>query len=98
MNRIESIPFANALAVVGAGAFLLCLLLAVLVPDAFLAVLGSWFHGTLPAGPAGAVGVTAGGVGLGLVSVTASAWAFGLALAAVYNRFGRADRPTTPLG
>jgi multisubunit Na+/H+ antiporter MnhB subunit len=87
MTGIRSISFANALALVSVGAYFLCLVLAAAAPDLFAAIVESWFHGTLPGLGTGAR-VTAGGMLLGVFTVGVSAWVFGLALAAVYNRLG----------
>ncbi len=93
MTRIQTVSFANALAMVSVGAYLLCVLLAAAAPDLFATILSSWFHGML-AGTGGGVRVTAAGILLGLLTVAASAWLFGLALAAVYNRLLRSRGET----
>jgi hypothetical protein len=93
MIRIQTVSFANALALVSVGAYLLCLLLAAAVPDLFAAILLSWFHGTV-AGTGAGVRVTAAGMLLGLLTVAAFAWLFGLALAALYNRLVRSRGET----
>ncbi len=96
MTRIRRVPFANALALVSVGAYLLCLFLAAAAPNLFAAILESWFHGTVP-GVGSGVRVTGGGVLLGFLTVAISAWVVGLALAAAYNRLG-GDRPAGKAG
>ncbi len=83
--KLQTKTLANSLAVLGGGYYLLCLLAAVLVPDLYKLVAGSWMHGIdtakiwreSPLDPTNMV--------VGFVTFTISAWVTGYLLAYVYN-------------
>ncbi len=83
---IKVLPFATALAAVMAAFYLLCALLALLVPDFLLALFQSWFHGLDLAklAPDGAL-VTLPRFIIGLVSLTLVTWFFAAGWATLYN-------------
>lgn len=77
---------ANALAIVGAVWYVLCVLWVMISKSSYMGVIGSWFHGVdfnaLPQ-----VTLTANSALLGLVSFVAFAWISGYFFAVVYNKF-----------
>lgn len=82
-------PFANSLAGIAAGFFVLCRILVSVAPALFASIAQSWFHGLVVA-PSPWPGMTAGDFVLGFVSVTVVAWLVAFAWATLYNRLAPA--------
>lgn len=85
---MKEVPFANALAVVSAGAYALCALLFLSAPQAILGLFQSWFHG-IDLLSLGTRSVTLNGFIFGLISLVVVAWVFGYAWAWVYNKLAK---------
>ncbi|MBI4317845.1 MAG: hypothetical protein HY675_05095 [Chloroflexi bacterium] len=85
---IRIVPFATALAAISAVCYLIGVVIALAAPGAFMALMEAWSLLNL----AGLVAlVTLPGFIVGLVTVTAGAWLFGAAFAAIYNLLTQAD-------
>ncbi|MBI3559392.1 hypothetical protein HY085_03255 [Candidatus Gottesmanbacteria bacterium] len=67
---------ANSLAVTTAILYVSCVILVLLVPDLYISVMQSWFHG-LDLSKIVSVNVTAGSFFTGLITITGAAWATG---------------------
>lgn len=85
---LRIVPFATALAAISAVCYLIGVLIALVAPGAFMALMQSWFLVNLAG--LGAL-VTVPGFIVGLVTITAGAWLFGAALAALYNLLSQAE-------
>jgi hypothetical protein len=77
---------ANALAIVGGGWYVLCVLWVLVSRNSYMGILGTWFHGVdynaLPS-----TSLSFGSVVVGLVSFVVFAWVSGYSFAVVYNKF-----------
>ncbi len=85
---LRIVPFATALAAISAVCYLIGVVIALAVPGAFMALMQVWF--LLNLASLGAL-VTLPGFIVGLVTITAGAWLFGAALAALYNLLSQAE-------
>lgn len=86
--KLDPTRTANALAIVGAGLYVVCTLLVAAMPVFYRGVAQTWMHGfNLAALPMGRM--TMGGSIYGLVTFTVAAWLSGYAFAAVYNGLGK---------
>lgn len=85
---LKETPFANALAVVTGGLFVVCRLLAVVAPDLLRNLGQTWFHSyDLSVLPVASLGL--GDFVFGLITIVALGWIVGYFLAWVYNRSGK---------
>lgn len=85
---LKEMPFANALAGVTGGLYLVCALLFAVAPDLFREIARTWFHGyDLSVIPP--VSIAFGGILTGLITVVAITWVFGYLLAWVYNKLAK---------
>lgn len=85
---IKVVPFATALAAISAVCYLVGVLIALVAPGAFQTLMKTW----LLLDVAGSVMlVTVPGFLVGLVTITVSAWLFGLAWAWLYNVLSHAE-------
>ena len=85
--KLNSKAFGNALAVAAAGLYVLCAVLAVVLPSLLLGIYGPWFHRM---DVSRMWMTTTPGFGMilwGLVTMTAISWIFGYVLAETYNKF-----------
>ncbi len=82
------VPFATALAAISAVCYVVGVTLALAVPGAYMALMQAWSLLNL-AGIGVLVAVP--GFIVGLVTITAGAWLFGAALAALYNLLSQSD-------
>ena len=79
---------ANAAAVTVGVLYVICRVLVLLVPDLFLAITGTWFHGIdISKIAATSAAVDPGSFILGLVTSVVAAWAVGYLFASSYNYF-----------
>jgi len=86
--KLDPTRAANALAIVGAGLYVVCTLLVVSTPVFYRGVAQTWMHGfNLSALPMRQM--TFGGSVYGLVTFTVVSWLTGYAFAAVYNALGK---------
>jgi hypothetical protein len=82
--------FANAAALVGAVAYILCAVVTAFIPALYLAVIQSWAHGIGVATlQAGAPPISFGSLAVGLVTFTVFVWLVAAAFAALYDRLSR---------
>jgi len=86
--KLDPTRTANALAIVGAVLYIVCVLLVASAPMFYRGVAQTWMHGfnlsTLPIMP-----MTMGGSVYGVVTFTVVAWLAGYAFASVYNGLGK---------
>ena len=81
---------ANAAAVTVGVLYVACRVLVLVVPDLFLAVTRTWFHGIdISQIAATSAAADLGSFALGLVTSVAGAWAVGYLFAWSYNYFAR---------
>lgn len=85
---LKEMPFANALAVVSGGLFVVCRLLAIVAPDLLRNLGQAWFHSyDFSILPVASLGF--GDFVFGLITVVAAGWLFGYFLAWVYNKLAK---------
>ena len=86
---LKAVPFANAVAVVTAGLYVVCALLSYLAPDFILGIGQSWAHSVnieaLKAISSPSLGVLL----WGLISITVLAWVLGYVFVWLYNRWSK---------
>lgn len=89
-TNINKSTTANAAAVTIGVLYVVCRVLVLLIPDLFLSITGTWFHG-IDISQIAATSVTAdpGSFILGLVTSVAAAWATGYLFAISYNSFAK---------
>lgn len=85
VNKVRTVPFANALTIVVLAVHLLGAVAAATSPGAYLGLLGSWVFLDLTGLAVGGVVLTASSLLLSIVTVAIVTWLFGAALALVYN-------------
>lgn len=83
--KLQTNILANSLALLGGGYYLLCLLVAILAPDLYKLIAGSWMHGidVIKVWRDTPLDIT--GMAIGFISFTISAWVTGYLLANIYN-------------
>jgi len=86
---LKSVPFANAVAVVSAGFFIVCTALSYVLPDLTTALVESWFHnfGLSSVKP---IQLSLNSFILGLVSFTLVSWVTIYITIELYNKFIKA--------
>ena len=84
----NSLVIANSLAVTTAVIYVVCAAAALLVPDLYLSVAQSWFHG-MDLSKIAFVNITIGSFLTGLITITAAAWLLGYLFSYVHNLFAR---------
>jgi len=88
--KLKPITLANTLAIVAFVAFAICMLWAAIDKSSFIAFGESWAHGfDLDIIATENVGILNSKSVFGIVSFTASSWAFGYAVAWVYNKLNK---------
>lgn len=85
---IKPVPFANALAIVAAVCYALGMLLALIAPGVYLALLQTWVF--LDLARIAPVSMTVTGFIVGLVTGAVGFWIIGWAIAALYNMLSEA--------
>lgn len=89
--RLKPIALANTLAIIGFAAFVICLAWAMIDTQSFIGFWESWAHGfDLNTIATEDVGTLNSKSIFGIVSFTASSWAFGYATAWIYNKLSEA--------
>ena len=89
-HGIHVLALANASAIAGAAAYVLCALVTAFAPGLYLAIIQTWAHGIGVATlQAGAPPMDAGRLIVGLVTFTAFVWIASAATAGLYNRLSR---------
>jgi hypothetical protein len=90
VERVDATTLANAATAVAAAAYVICRLLALIVPDALWWVARTWFHGLalVPDGPAG-YGQGVLDFTVGLVTFSVFVWLVVAATARLYNAWSR---------
>lgn len=82
---------ANALALVGAGSYVICAVWVMVARDSFMGVFTTWTHSVnLAALPAKIPDV--GSVITGLITFTLAAWVAGYAFAVAYNYYNKKSK------
>lgn len=84
---VNSNVMANAVTTVAVAAYVICRLLASIVPNFLFAVGNSWFHTITLDAAKTETSLTVGMFILGLVSLAVVAWLFTWAVAELYNRW-----------
>lgn len=82
--KLNEKALANTLACLGLASFIGCVLLTIVAPGIYQAIMQSWFHGvdlSLIWNP------RPGNIVLGLISFTLISWLSGWAFAWLYNKF-----------
>lgn len=82
--KLNETAFAKAHAAIGAGAYLICILVVILAPNLYLGIMDSWIHG-LDVSNLPRIDIRGGELLLGLVTFTAAAALWGWATASIYN-------------
>ena len=80
----KTLAIANALAVTTAIAYVVCAVLVLLVPDLYLSVMQSWFHG-LDLLKISSANITIGSFVTGLITIAAAAWVIGYLFTSVHS-------------
>jgi hypothetical protein len=88
--KLKPITLANTLAIIAFGSFAICMFWAAIDTSSFISFWESWFHGfDLGIIATENVGTLNLRSVFGIVSFTASSWAFGYAVAWVYNKLSK---------
>lgn len=79
---------ANSLAATTAILYVACVVLVLFVPDLYISVMQSWFHG-LDLSKIVSVNVTAGSFFTGLITITGAAWAIDYLFSYIHSFFAK---------
>lgn len=77
---------ANASAATTAVIYVVCTAAVVFLPDLFMTIAQSWFHG-IDLGKISSFNITVGSFVLGIITATVGAWLIGFIFAKIYNQF-----------
>ena len=86
---LKSAPFASAVTTVTASGFILCGLLAFLIPDLFWAIVNSWFHAINLDAVRATTPMSFGTFILGIVTFTIYIWVITYLAANLYNKWAK---------
>jgi hypothetical protein len=90
LGRVDVTALANAVATVGAVAYLICATLSLVAPDLLLGIFQTWAHGiSVEALRPTSIGFSAGAFAIGLVTFSAAVWLATAATAWLYNRWAK---------
>jgi len=85
---LKPIPFANAMAVVWIAAYIICVAFAVLLPNVYLGLAGSWIHAINLAMSNKPV-FSLPSFAFGLITFSMFMWVISFAFAKLYNIFSK---------
>jgi hypothetical protein len=83
------IPFANSVATLTAGIYVVCALLSYVAPDFIFNIGQSWVHSLNIETLRSTATLSLGSVVWGLLSITVLAWVLGYIFAWIYNRWAK---------
>ena len=86
---LKTVPFANALAVVGLGLYIICRVVTLMMPDLLFAVGQSWFHTFNMDAVRGVATMDLNTFLMGGITFGALAWLTGYTFASTYNRLAK---------
>ena len=87
---LKAKAFANAVSIVWVIAYLLCGIAALIAPDQYWSMAGSWLHAINLEPVKATTSMSAGTFILGVVSFTAFVWIVTFTTAKLYNRLSKA--------